>query len=170
MHTIEIDSTVFGALESRASGFGRTPNDVLRELLGLNGTPAGQGARSTQQDAVLEFLGSAAFKALRDAEGKYLGILGCLFKHHKPEFASVEAYGRGRRLYFAQDPKKIQAAAKYANTKQIPGTPYYAMTTLDNQTKRKVLRYALELFGYPETTIALVLRTIPSSTRNGKGT
>lgn len=168
MHTIEIDSDVFRALEGRASGFGRTPNDVLRALLGLNGRVAGKGASTSEQDVIAQFLESPEFKANREAEAKYLALLGCLYRHHKSQFSSIEAYGRGNRLYFAQDPKKIHARAEYANTKQIPGTPYYAMTTLDNQTKRKVLAYALELFGYKPTTISEVLRTIPSSTRNGK--
>ena len=85
--TIRIDDEVFGALQSRATPFEDTPNDVLRHLLNLDGsqlkrrgTQGGRnvyvgrdGTRYSSRELVerfgLEVLGSDIFaKVMRDPQ------------------------------------------------------------------------------------------------------
>jgi negative regulator of replication initiation len=168
MKTIEIDDTVYAELVKRVTGFGQTPNDVLRIVLGIGGSKKHAETPSTVAIArhpLIEYLESADFKLHRDAEGKYLAVLSWLYQNHKANFPSVERYGRGNRLYFATSRKKIEENAPYATVKQIPETPYFAMTTLDNKAKRQVLAHALTSFGYPRDIIEVVVQTIPSGSR-----
>lgn len=168
MREIKVDDSVYIALEGRASGFSKTPNDVLRSLLGIDRTESRPQSAAATLDALATYVESPDYKALRGAEDRYLAVLGRLYALHQVHFQKLAAYGRGTRPYFADSEKKIKTAADYAGAKRIPDTPYFAMTTLDNKSKRKVLAYALELCGYSPSTVAKVIATLPTRPRNAK--
>jgi len=67
--TIRVDEEVFKALQDRAKPFVDSPNDVLRRLLGLNGSSGGSGRRPRAPCGI----------ATREADYRPL-ILACLAK------------------------------------------------------------------------------------------
>ena len=169
MHTIQVDDGVLKALEAQVSGFGQTPNDVLRRLLDLDGGTTAAPSHAAVKDPVLKLLESPSFLALSEAEERYLAILGVLYSNHRTHFSRLETYGKGKRPYFARSTEAIKAAAPYAGAKAVPNSPYFALTTLDNASKRKVLQKALTMFGYRASTTSKATATIPSRTRSGSG-
>lgn len=165
MNSIEIDDQVFAELSRRATGFHVTPNDVLRRILEL---PAPSLTQPTPTTAVastlIEFIKSERFQRHHQAVDRYLVILGWLHSAHPKQFAAT-ALGlhRGSRLYFANSEKEVLQSGDGITAKQIPQSPFWALTTLDNKSKRIVLEDMLRALTYSSGDINLVLDELPDS-------
>jgi negative regulator of replication initiation len=174
MHRIEIDDQVLAELSRRAIGFHVTPNDVLRRLLNL-GTPPHtlpQHAESNgtpQPAAVLpsnlsEFLKSERFMGRHQAVDRFLAILGWLYHMHPKQFTEVAlAFRRGSRRYFARSAREVLQSGDGITAKPVPNSPFWALTTLDNKSKRIVLEDLLRALRYSRNDIDLVLAELPDS-------
>jgi negative modulator of initiation of replication len=70
----------------------------------------------------------------------YPSILGWLHLTHPKQFADAALkFQRGSRVYFADSEKGILESGDGVTAKQIPQSPYWTLTTLDNKSKRLVL-------------------------------
>jgi negative regulator of replication initiation len=166
MNTIEIDNEVYAALVKRVTGFNQRPNDVLRSLLELNGNQSTSNLPVPAPTLIplLQFIGTQDYRLRKTAIEKYLIILGWLYKNHADSFfANIEKFVRGKRIYFASDPKLIAESGQGLSIKQIPGAACYALATLDNQSKRTIIAHVLALFGYPHDVCTIVAETIEDS-------
>jgi negative modulator of initiation of replication len=172
MHSIDIDDQVFTELSNRATGFHVTPNDVLRRLLELEAAsslpsalrlePNSNGA--AEPTTLAEFLRSARFRTNHQAVDKFLAVLGWLNRVHPEQFAkAAEAFRRGSRRYFAKSEGDILQSGEGVTAKPIPQSDFWALTTLDNKSKRIVLEDMLRGLGYSKADINLVLAELPDS-------
>jgi negative modulator of initiation of replication len=175
MNSIQIDDQVFAELSRRATGFHVTPNDVLRRILNLQ-TPSSPQALATPLAAnqtppaipvaatLLEFIRSERFQRHHQTIDRFLVILGWLHSAHPKEFADAAlGFRRGKRLYFAKSEQEILQSGDGTTAKPIPQSPFWALTTLDNKSKRIVLEDVLRALGYPLGDINLVLAELPDS-------
>ena len=173
MHSIEIDDQVLTELSRRASGFHVTPNDVLRRLLDLSpplvpaAPPPSNGASSPSTPiapTLSEFLGSERFRRHHQAVDKFLSILGWLHHTNPKNFAEVAlAFRRGSRRYFAKTEREILQSGDGVTAKQIPQSPFWVLTTLDNKSKRIVVEDLLRALGHSASDISLALAQLPDS-------
>ena len=169
MNTIEIDDQVFAELARRATGFHATPNDVLRRILELPARTLQLPSESQPRPRVLantiaEFIRSERFQRNRQAVDRYLAILGWLHSVQPSEFGEVALkFRRGARAYFAKSEKEILHSGDGVSARQIPQSPFWALTTLDNKTKRLALEGVLQELGYSSIDINLVLAELPDS-------
>ena len=60
--------------------------------------------------------------------------------------------GRGR-LYFAKDAQTLEENGKSVNPKQIPGTPYWVITTTSTPLKQEILGLVMKDLGCPARDI-----------------
>lgn len=156
MKTIQIDSEIYTYLLKNALDFGETPSDILRRLLGIASSttpivkPVPEGVDPSGLGA---HLASMEFRYSKGVVGKFLSILGWIYKNHQSEFSRIENIkGRGR-IYFSQDIDTLNQSGKSVNPKQIPGSPYWVITTTPSILKKEILENVMNSFGYSEDDI-----------------
>ena len=161
MKQIEVDDEVLAALAKHATGFNVVPNDVLRRILGLESQPQS----SSQEISTLQtFLKSQEFQRNRQAVDRYLAILSWLWTAHEDELSAVILhYERGNRLYFATSQAEVINSGDGITARHIPLSPFWALVTLDNKTKRLILEEILSTLGYSKQDMELALLEIPDS-------
>jgi negative modulator of initiation of replication len=170
MISIEIDNQVFAELERRASGFNATPNDVLRCVLGLQPKSAPglsvvePHCSTSDTSTVSQFISGERFQRYQQAVDRYLVILAWLHSIQPKQFAdAVLGFHRGNRVYFAKSEKEVLESGEGITARQIPQSPFWALTTLDNKSKRLALEDILRTLGYARSDINLVLAELPDS-------
>lgn len=158
MKTIEIDDDVYTALLTRVADFGETPNSVLRRELQLDG--AGPSIPQPNGSPLQELLDSPDYRFAKGAVGRFLAILSWLFHEHRDSFSNVENIrGRGR-IYFSTNVDDLHAAGKSVNPKQIPGSPYWVITTTPTNLKQEILSQVMKSLGYDLASRQLAARAI----------
>jgi negative modulator of initiation of replication len=168
MNTIQIDDQVFAELARRASGFNVTPNDVLRRILSISApspAAASQPPVSPPLASTLpDFIKSERFQRHHQAIDRYLVILGWLHSVSPKQFAeAAQKFHRGSRAYFAKTEKEILESGDGVTARQIPQSPFWTLTTLDNKSKRLVMEDMLRALGYSREDISLALTTLADS-------
>ena len=89
----------------------------------------------------------------RGVVGKFLLVLRWLHDRDPEGFARIEKIqGRGR-LYFAKDSQTLESAGTNVNPKQIPGTPYWVITTTSTALKKEILERVMRELGYAAADI-----------------
>jgi negative modulator of initiation of replication len=170
MLQIAIDSQVHAELSRRAIGFNVTPNDVLRQILNLPqiggsivSTPASPPAVSLPS-TLTGFLQSERFQRHNQAVDRYLVLLSWLHTTHGDDFVNAALkFRRGSRPHFARAENDIVSKAQGSTARQIPQCPIWALTTLDNKSKRLVWESILTALSYSRSEISAALAELPDS-------
>ena len=80
MKTIEVSDEVYESLQKLATGFHRTPDEVLSSLLNIpNGSPEAA-------EPLAAFILSVEFRAKFTDADRYLALLGWLAQRHPADF------------------------------------------------------------------------------------
>ena len=148
MKTIEVSNEVYESLRALATGFHRTPDEVLASLLNV---PTGSPEAA---DPLAAFILSADFRAKFTDADRYLALLGWVAGRHPADFGEFIRSLPGGRRYLSLHPDEILAACRHNQARQIAGTQFWAIMNLDTPTKRRVLARVLEFVGYREEVIA----------------
>ena len=148
MKTIEIDSDIYVHILQNTSEIGESASSILRRLLGL-GAASGPGSSGSPQESELaKLLRSTEFVYAKGVVGRFLVVLRWLHAKNPTDFAKVEEIkGRGR-LYFSREEKTLEESGRNVNPKQIPGTPYWVITTSPTNLKQEMLERAMLVLGY----------------------
>jgi negative modulator of initiation of replication len=163
MRNIEVSDDVYAVLQQLATGFNRTPNDVLESLLNI--PPASAEAA----EPIAAFMLSTEFRAkFTDAE-KYLALLGWIATHHAAEFSEfIRSLSSGRR-YLGLSREEIVETCHHNQARPIDGTQYWAIMNIDTATKRRFLARVLEFIGYREEVIDFVCAAIGARSASRRG-
>jgi len=162
MKTIEIDDDVFAALEKRVRGFNDTPNTVIRRLLqkSEHSEPkADAQPRQTNGAAANPFtsLVTSPQYLMANAGSRYFQLLAFIHQIHGEEvFSQLTTHKFGGRVYFADNLDAIEKSGTSTNPKPIPGTKFFALSTLSNAAKRKIITDVLRLLRYSPAVIGVV--------------
>ena len=171
MKNTPIEDDVLAALEKLVVGFNETPSSVIRRLLEKSGNiapigasaTAGNPANGSQPNPFSDLLKSPAY-LMANAGKRYFQVLAFLHQlHGEDEFAKITTYKFGGRIYFADNAEAIAASGHSTNPKPIPGTKFFALSTLSNAAKRRILGDVLLLFKYQPSIIGQVIATMPDS-------
>ncbi len=149
MKKIEISEQVYDALQQLATGFHRTPDEVLASL--LNVTPS-RSAPDAADPLAAFILGPEFRTKFTDAE-KYLALLGWVAARHPADFSEFIRSLDGGRRYLGLSREEIVETCRHNQARQIAGTPYWAIMNLDTPTKRRFLARVLEFVGYSEPIV-----------------
>ena len=177
-HSIQVDDEVWAAVVGRINGFDLTPNEILRQVFGMT-SPShtlslaeleGTTPRVHTEQTLGELLKYEQFQQLDRAVDRFLALLGWLCLKHPQHFLPAALRFKGRkRLYFALSRKDILKSGRSIGARQIPHTPYWALTTLDNKSKGQVIEHILRELGYSSTDIACVLSQFSHSDNHNNG-
>ena len=148
---------------------------MLRRILNLQ-TPAspqphGHPVPVAQSPAVppvarnlIEFIRGEQFQRHHQTIDRFLVILSWLHARDTKRFADAAlGFRRGKRLYFAKSEQGILQSGEGITAKQIPQSPFWALTTLDNRSKRIVIEDVLRGLNYSQDDINAVLAELPDS-------
>jgi negative regulator of replication initiation len=150
MKTIELSEEVFAALQRLATGFHRTPDEVLASLLNVP-----RAAADSAADPLAAFIVSSEFRAKFTDADKYLALLGWIAARHATEFSEfILSLSSGRR-YLSMTREEILDTCRHNQARQIPGTHYWAIMNIDSATKSRFLARVLEFIGYRDPVIEL---------------
>ena len=154
MKNIEISDEVYAALQQLATGFHRTPDDVLASLLNV------PRASPEAVEPLAAFLLSAEFRVKITDADKYLCILSWIAERHAVEFGEfIHSQTSGRR-YLSLSREEILETCRHNQARQIDGTRYWAIMNIDTATKRRFLARVLEFIGYRDTVIEFTCSVI----------
>lgn len=150
MKTIEVSDEVYAALQRLATGFHRTPNEVLASLLNV---PTGSPEAA---EPIAAFVIGSDFRAKFTDADKYLALLGWIAARHAGEFGEyIRSQSSGRR-YLSMSREEILETCRHNQARQIDGTQYWAIMNIDTATKRRFLARVLEFIGYRDDVIEFV--------------
>lgn len=141
---IEISDEVYAALQQMATGFHRTPDEVLASLLQV------PTASSEAADPLATFILSAEFRSKFTDADKYLALLSWVAGRHAADFSEFIRSLSGGRKYLGLSRDEVLETCRHNQARQIAGTPYWAIMNLDTATKRRFLARVLEFVGYRE--------------------
>jgi negative regulator of replication initiation len=153
--TITISDDVYAAIQT-----------VLRGLLGLPEKDQDNVPPITEVLAPLdEFIQSRDYAATTTADEKYLKLISWLLRKHSELATRLDGSKMPKRIYFATVAKVITDSGQNVKIKAVPEIDFafFAMVTLDNRRKRKIMRCVLILAGYDQCQIERVLVTLPDS-------
>ena len=169
MKMVQLDDDVYAALAERVSGFNETPNDVIRRLIEKSNSPHKKPSsppnRQTNQDQDLANLIDSLDFRRSDGIDRYFAILKFLHDRSPQIFEKLSEYRRkgGKRINFSKESKEIENSGNSTYPKKIPGTPFFALTNLDNRSKRGILADILPDFGFGSEDIRLIEKELPDS-------
>ena len=151
---IEVSDEVYAALQDLATGFHRSPDDVLAALLQI------PTASPEAAEPLAAFVLSSEFRMKTTDAEKYLGILAWIAERHAAEFGEFIRGQSGGRRFLSMSREEIVEACRHNQARQIDGTPYWAIMNIDTPTKRRFLARVLEFIGYRDAVIEFVCSAI----------
>jgi len=151
MKMIAVEPDVCEYVLNEVAMSGESPTDFLRRRLGIR-TKAGPSSM-TATSLLDDVFRSAEFRHAKGVVGRFLVLLGWLYRKHQEDFAKVESIkGRGR-LYFAKSARQLHEAGKSVNPKQIPGSPFWVITTSPTDLKQDTIGSVMKVLGYTQPEI-----------------
>lgn len=107
-------------------------------------------------EKVQNLLSSTSFQEETKAVVRFLSILTALYRTNPESFSvaieSEQVQGR-TRVYFARDEATLLAAGNHTKPKQIPDTPYWAITNNNSGRKMIMLEGVMREMHLPESLI-----------------
>ncbi|MDB6127980.1 MAG: hypothetical protein JWM35_1876 [Verrucomicrobia bacterium] len=147
MKTIELSDEVYEELQKLATGFHRSPDEVLASLLNI---PVGSPEAA---EPLAVFILSAEFRSKFTDADRYLALLGWAALRHPADFGEYIRSLPGGRRFLSMNQEEILATCRHNQARQIDGTQYWAIMNIDAATKRRFLARVLEFVGYREEVI-----------------
>lgn len=152
MKTVELSDEAFAALEQLARAQGAAPADLLSTLL--------TSGRPLSGDHLLFYLAGPAFSTLTDRTERYLALLGWVARNYASDFADFVSHQESASRYLMLPPAAVHEVRARNRARQIDGTPFWAVMTIDDATRRRFVARLLEFIGCHDDTITQALRAL----------
>jgi len=102
-------------------------------------------------ECVFNYLNKEELAMQRGAVGRFLLILGALYRVHPSNFSVVSDI-RGRdRLYFSDNLNELTESGSSTKPFQIPESPYWVVTNSNTTRKKMILTKVAIALGYSES-------------------
>jgi len=177
MKTIEIEEDVYEHLLRNAISIGETASDILRRLLSLPSSgPDNIEIRSKRKktysnhdtDKILSYsqtelsecLTDPHFRAQSSVLGRFLFILGWIYRRNPNEFSKVLTISGRSRKYFGRSSEELEQSGRSVMPQRIPDSPYWVTTNNDTPKKRRVLEDVLRVLEYSRAAIEQAKKTL----------
>lgn len=153
MKRIGISDEVHAALQRLAAVKNLTPAELVAALVDP-GRPPLAG------DSLLFHLAGTEFGALTDPTERYLNLLAWCARNHAADFADFISHQESGRHYLAWNRDEINEARARNQARQIDGTQFWAVMTIDDATRQRFVCRLLEFIGCHDETVAQVCRAL----------
>ena len=153
MKKLELSDEVYAALERLAAARQLSPADLIATLV-----DPPQLALSA--DHLLFFLAREEFTRLTDPIERYLALLAWAARHYAADFADFISHQESGRHYLAWNRDEINEARNRNLARQIDGTQYWAVMTIDDDARLRFVTRLLEFIGCHDETVVLAGRAL----------
>ena len=147
MKNVELSDQTYAALQALAAAKGLTIEELLSALIQ-------EGRSPVDRDTLLPFLAGADFCALTDSAERYLALLTWCAKNHASDFADFISHQESGHRYLMLSREEVQEIRAHNHARQIDGTQFWAVMTIDPKSKRRFVRRLLEFIGCRDETVA----------------
>lgn len=153
MKTLQLSDEAFAALEKLAAAKGTTPAEIIATMVGDGRPPLGG-------DNLFFHMLSKEFAAVQGSTDRYLALLAWVAKNYACDFADFISHQESALRYLTLSRDEITEVRNRNHAVQIPGTHYWAVMSIDDQTKGRFIRRLLEFVGCHDETVRTALREI----------
>jgi negative regulator of replication initiation len=153
MKQLQLPDETYAALERLAAAKKLTLPELIAALVDAR-RPALAG------DRLLFFLLSGEFTQLGDAIDRYLALLAWCARNYATDFADFISHQESGLHYLAWNRDEINGARARNHARQIDGTQYWAVMTLDDGTRRRFVCRMLEFIGCHDETVTAACRAL----------
>jgi negative regulator of replication initiation len=153
MKTIELDDAAYAALQRLAAAKNLSPAELVAALVDAQRPPLAG-------DTLLFHLAGEEFNRLADTTDRYLDLLAWCARNYAADFADFIAHQESGRRYLAWSRDEINEARARNHARQIDGTPFWAVLSIDAGTKRRFVCRLLEFIGCHDETVAQACRAL----------
>jgi negative regulator of replication initiation len=150
---IEVSDEAHASLQRLADAKQLTVAELIASLVDTR-RPALAG------DTLLFHLASPEFAALPGATERYLDLLAWCARNYATDFADFISHQESGRRYLAWSRDEINAARLHNQARQIDGTQFWAVMTIDDATRRRFVCRLLEFIGCHDETVAEACRAL----------
>jgi hypothetical protein len=153
MKKVELSDETHAALQRLAAAKNIPLADLIAALVGQE-RPALAG------DNLLFHLVGAEFCRLTDPTERYLNLLAWCAQNYATDFADFISHQESGRRYLAWNRDEINEARARNHARQIDGTQFWAVMTIDDETRRRFVCRLLEFIGCHDETVAQACRAL----------
>jgi negative regulator of replication initiation len=153
MKSVELRDETYEALQSLAAERKLSPDELVAALLQ-------DTRRATSRDLLLSFLESADFVSLSNATERYLSLLSWCARNHAGDFADFVSHQESGYRYLMLSRDEVLEVRAHNHARQIDGTQFWAVMTIDERTKRRFVRRLLEFVGYRDESVSAACRAL----------
>ena len=151
MKNVELSDETYAALLRLAAAKNQTIDELLAALV--------QDPR-LYGEGLLLLLAGAEFKALADPFDRYLALLAWCATNHASDFADFVSHQESGHRYLMLSRDEIQEVRAHNHARQIDGTQFWAVMTVDRGARRRFVRRLLEFIGCRDETVAAACRSL----------
>lgn len=153
MKKVELSDETHAALQRLAAAKKLSPAELIASLV----DPARPVLAG---DHLLFYLAGAEFTRLTDSTERYLDLLAWYAKNYATDFADFISHQESGRLYLAWSRDEINEARARNHARQIDGTQFWAVMTIDDETRRRFVCRLLEFIGCHDETVIMACRAL----------
>jgi negative modulator of initiation of replication len=153
MKKLELSDDLYAALEQLAAAKQLSPADLIAALVH-------PPQSSLSGDHLLFFLARDEFMRLADPIDRYLALLAWAARNYAADFGDFISHQDSGRHYLAWNREEINEARARNHARQIDGTQYWAVLTIDDSTRLRFVTRLLEFIGCHDETVKLACRAI----------
>ncbi len=111
-------------------------------------------------DSLRLFLAGDLFRALADPAERYLAVLAWGATSHASDFADFISHQESGHRYLMLSPDEVHEVRAHNHARQIDGTQYWAVMTIDAKSQRRFVRRLLEFIGCDDEEVAEACRAL----------
>lgn len=153
MKKLELSDDLYAALERLAVARRLSPTDLIAALVN-------PPAAVTTGDHLLFYLARDEYTRLADPIDRYLALLAWAARNYAADFADFISHQDSGRHYLAWNREEINEARARNHARQIDGTQYWAVMTIDDHARLRFVTRLLEFIGCHDETVALACQTL----------
>lgn len=153
MKKIELSDEAFAALQRLADAKNLTPAEAIAAMLSADRPPLGG-------DLLLFYLTSEEFTQVTDPTERYLVLLAWCARNYAGDFADFISHQESGLRYLTLHRDEINEVRARNHARQIDGTQFWAVMTIDDATRRRFICRLLEFIGCHDETVVQACRSL----------
>jgi hypothetical protein len=157
---VELNDETYAALQRLAVAKNLTPAEVIAAMVNDGRPPLGG-------DHLLFYLTSAEFPAAADPIDRYLALLAWCATNYATDFADFISHQESGLRYLMFNRDEINEVRAHNHARQIDGTQFWAVMTIDDATRRRFVCRLLEFIGCHDETVVQACRSLGFAESSG---
>lgn len=147
MKKLELSDEAHASLLRLAAAKNLSPAELVATLVDATRPPLAG-------DNLLFYLAGEEFTRLADPVDRYLALLAWCAGNYGSDFADFVSHQESGRRYLAFSRAEINEVRSHNHARQIDGTQFWAVMTIDDATRSRFIRRLLEFIGCHDETVA----------------